>query len=75
MTEVNSIEALVAGGEQDVRELAERGNSLARTWLTRLQQAPSPLAKLALFGDMRVALMHESSEEAQEVARVMFPDA
>jgi len=74
MTEVNSIEALVAGGEQDLRELAERGNSVARAWLARIQHASSPSAKLILFGDMRVALMSDGSMEGRAVARVLFPD-
>jgi len=72
--EVGSIEELVAGGEGDLKELADTGNSVASEWLERMQAAPSATAKLGLFGQLRIALLQDNRPEARLVAERMFPD-
>lgn len=73
MKEVNSIEELVAGGEQELKALADTGNSVAHEWHIKIQAVSDTSMKLFLFGEMRIALMQDRRPEARIVAEEMFP--
>ncbi len=73
MKEVNSIEEFVAGGESQLKTLADAGNAIAAEWLATIQAAPIAVMKLSLFGDLKIALMRDTRPEARAVANVLFP--
>lgn len=73
MPEVNSIEELVASGEQDLKAIADAGNTIAQEWLERLQVTPEDAMKrLYLFSEMKIALMGDPRPEARAVYKEMF---
>lgn len=72
--EVNSIEEFVAGGESQLKEIADAGNSVAREWLALVQSQSFAQKKLSLFGDMKIALMGDPRPEAAMVFKAMFPE-
>lgn len=73
MSEVNSIEELVAHAEQDLATLASSGNPVAQEWHDILQAAPADVTRrLFLFSEMKIALMHDRRELAQAVYAAMF---
>lgn len=71
--EVNSIEEFVAGGESQLKTLADAGNSIALQWLAKVQAESFPPAKLYFFGEMKIALMTDARPEAVAVLKEMFP--
>ena len=74
MPELKTIGELVAHGEQLLQSLSDDGNSIAQAWLTRVQAAPTDMQALAVFGDLKIALLSDSRAEAITVRRVMFPE-
>ena len=74
MMEVNSIEEFVAGGESQLKVLADAGNGVAAEWLALLQVLPFMQKKLSLFGDMKIALLADARPEAIAVREEMFPE-
>lgn len=73
--QVNSIEALVQSGMNELQTLADSGNTIAQRWLWAIENQPITPMRLKAFGELKIALINDESPEARQVYETMFPKA